>query len=40
MENIIVTKGVKRGFSVAGGYLFWALKGLDIEIPKGKLTIL
>lgn len=40
MENVIVTKGVKRGFPVAGGDLFWALKGLDIEIPKGKLTIL
>ena len=40
MENIIVTKGVKRGFPVAGGYLFWALKGLSVDIPKGKLTIL
>ena len=40
MENIIVTKGVKRGFPVAGGYLFWALKGLSVEIPTGKLTIL
>lgn len=40
MENIIITKEVKRGFQVAGGDLFWALKGLDIEIPKGKLTIL
>ena len=40
MENIIITKGVKRGFQVAGNDLFWALKGLDIEIPKGKLTIL
>lgn len=40
MENIIVTKGVKRGFPVAGGETFWALKGLDIEVPKGQLTIL
>jgi len=40
MENIIVTKGVKRGFPVAGNDTFWALKGLDLEIPKGKLTIL
>lgn len=39
MENIIVTKGVKRGFPVAGNDLFWALKGLDVEIPTGKLTI-
>ena len=40
MENLIVTKGVKRGFPVAGGELFWALKGLDVEFPEGKLTIL
>ena len=40
MENIIITKGVKRGFPVAGGETFWALKGLDIEVPKGQLTIL
>lgn len=40
MENIIITKGVKKGFPVAGGDTFWALKGLDLEIPKGQLTIL
>lgn len=40
MANIIVTKGVTRGFPVAGGDTFWALKGLDLEIPEGKLTIL
>lgn len=40
MENIIVTKNVKRGFAVADEDIFWALKGLSIEIPKGKLTIL
>ena len=40
MENMITTKGVKRGFPVAGGEIFWALKGLDMQIPKGKLTIL
>ena len=39
-QNIIVTKGIKRGFPVAGGDLFWALKGIDLEIPAGKLTIL
>ena len=40
MENMITVKGVKKGFPVAGGDTFWALKGLDLEIPKGKLTIL
>lgn len=40
MENIIVAKGVKRGFRVAGGDTFWALKGLDLEVEKGKLVIL
>ena len=40
MENMIAIKGVKRGFPVAGGDLFWALKGLDAEFPEGKLTIL
>ncbi len=40
MEYMITVKGVKKGFPVAGGDTFWALKGLDLEIPKGKLTIL
>ncbi len=40
MSNIITTKGVKRGFTVAGGDTFWALKGLTLEIPEGKLSIL
>jgi len=40
MENMITVKGVKKGFPVAGGETFWALKGLDLEIPRGKLTIL
>ena len=40
MSDIIVTKGVKRGFPVAGGDTFWALKGLDLAIPEGSLTIL
>jgi len=40
VENIITTKGVKKGFPVAGADTFWALKGLDLEIPKGQLTIL
>lgn len=40
MENVITTKGVKKGFPVAGGDTFWALKGLDLEIKKGQLAIL
>lgn len=38
-EAFLVTKGVKRCFSTSGGD-FWALKGIDVEIPRGKLTIL
>ena len=40
MADMIVTKGVKKGFPVVGGETFWALKGLDLAIPEGKLTIL
>lgn len=40
MESIIIANGVKRGFPTAGGDMFWALKGLDLEISKGRLTIL
>ena len=40
MADMIVTKGVKKGFPVVGGETFWALKGLDLTIPEGKLTIL
>lgn len=40
MGDIIVTKGVKKGFPIAGGETFWALKGLDLQIPQGQLTIL
>ena len=39
MENIIRTEGVKRCFRTQGGD-FWALKGIDVEVPKGQLTIL
>jgi len=39
MQNIIETKNVKRCFKTSGGEL-WALKGVDIDIPKGALTIL
>ena len=37
---MITVKGVKRGFPVVGGELFWALKGFDLHIEKGKLNIL
>lgn len=40
MDTIISAKGIKRGFPVYNGEIFWALKGVDIEIPEGKLTIL
>jgi putative ABC transport system ATP-binding protein len=36
----IEARGVKKAYPVPGGELFWALKGIDIEIPEGKLTIL
>jgi putative ABC transport system ATP-binding protein len=39
-KNLIVeAKGIKRGFSV-GGDTFWALKGIDLTVAQGKLTIL
>ena len=37
-DNIIEAKGVKRGFAV-GEEMVWALKGVDVVIPRGKLTI-
>lgn len=40
MEPIIETRNVKRGFPVAGNDTFWALKGVELAIPAGKLTIL
>ncbi|HWT74904.1 MAG TPA: ABC transporter ATP-binding protein [Mobilitalea sp.] len=40
VNSILCTEGVKRSFSVAGGDTFWALKGINIDIPEGKLTIL
>ena len=40
MEYAIRANGVVRAFPVAGGGLFYALKGVDMDIPKGKLTIL
>lgn len=40
MESIISTKGLTKAFPIAGGEDFYALKGIDVEIPKEKLTIL
>ena len=39
MQNMIETKNVTRCFKTSGGDL-WALKGVNVAIPKGKLTIL
>ena len=40
MPDIIVAKGIQKGFPVIGGQTFWALKGVDLTIPKGALTVL
>lgn len=40
MDNIITTKGLVRAFPIPGGEDFLALKGIDLEIPREKLTIL
>ena len=41
MGNIILsTNNIKQAFPVAGGDDFYALKGINIEVPKGKMTIL
>lgn len=40
MENIITATNIKRAFPVGDGKLFYALKGVDLEIPAGKLTLL
>lgn len=40
MNDIFLSaKNVKRCFSTSGGE-FWALKGVNVDIPRGKLTIL
>ncbi|MBE5782325.1 MAG: ABC transporter ATP-binding protein [Clostridiales bacterium] len=39
MDAFIDAKGIKRRFHTSGGD-FWALKGVDIVVPRGKLTIL
>ena len=39
-DNMIVVKDVSRGFEVGGNQIFWALKHINMEIPRGHLTIL
>ena len=36
----MTAKAVKKGYKTPSGDIFWALKGIDMEIPEGKLTIL
>ncbi len=39
-QNILIkTKGIKKAFDTPAGK-FWALKGIDVEIPEGKFVIL
>lgn len=38
-DNMIVVQNVSRGFEVGGDQTFWALKHINMEIPRGKLTI-
>ena len=40
MGDMIQVSNVKKGFPVAGGETFWALKGISLTVPEGKLTIL
>lgn len=39
MQNMIQTRDLKRCFKTGSGEV-WALKGVDVQIPKGGLTIL
>lgn len=39
MSEVLIASNIKRGFPTAGE-IFWALKGVDLSIPKGRLTIL
>lgn len=39
MQNMIQTRDLKRCFKTSSGEV-WALKGIDVQIPKGGLTIL
>lgn len=38
-EDMIVAEGIKRAFP-SGGETFWALGGISLTIPRGRLTIL
>ena len=38
--DMITTRGITKCFTVGNGNEFYALKGVDINIPAGKLTIL
>lgn len=38
-EMIIKVKGVERAYPIPDGETFYALKHIDMDIPKGKLTI-
>jgi putative ABC transport system ATP-binding protein len=40
MNTMIKTQGVKRYFEIPGEAPFYALKGIDLEIPEATLTIL
>ena len=39
MQNMIQARNVRRCFRVSGND-FWALKGVDMDVPAGALTIL
>ena len=40
MEYVIETKNIQRSFPIGSGEMLKVLKGINIEVPKGKLTIL
>jgi len=40
LNNIMYSKDLKKAYPLPGGDVFWALKGIDVEIPESKLTIL
>lgn len=40
MQEMLQAKGVSRAFPAPGGGEFWALRGIDLRAPAGKLTIL
>lgn len=37
---IYTARGIKKAYPLPGGEPFWALKGIDVDIPQGGLTIL